>query len=251
LLNSRNSYYSFFLFFALFFYLQKANAERNPGHCSLKDAVNGRNFLELNPNTYFESVDVNASWVRVVVKAWVDKSNMYEDVQIYRNAKLRDSAGKVLAIASIDFTPTKSISENDSQVYVMIYGYLEKDCIDLQSIPELELSKILLQIQKNAKIDIFQVFLNRFGFKNFYEENDYVSYLITEPDFISQSETPRILMVFFKNELIAIFHTRSIKVKIYDSIEMGKQYKLIFNSKFTEHTKNQMLKIFRSKVEKY
>lgn len=251
MLNSRNSYYSFFLFFALFFYLQKANAERNPGHCSLKDAVNGRNFLELNPNTYFESVDVNASWVRVVVKAWVDKSNMYEDVQIYRNAKLRDSAGKVLAIASIDFTPTKSISENDSQVYVMIYGYLEKDCIDLQSIPELELSKILLQIQKNAKIDIFQVFLNRFGFKNFYEENDYVSYLITEPDFISQSETPRILMVFFKNELIAIFHTRSIKVKIYDSIEMGKQYKLIFNSKFTEHTKNQMLKIFRSKVEKY
>jgi hypothetical protein len=251
LLNSRNSYYSFFLFFALFFYLQKANAERNPGHCSLKDAVNGRNFLELNPNTYFESVDVNASWVRVVVKAWVDKSNMYEDVQIYRNAKLRDSAGKVLAIASIDFTPTKSISENDSQVYVMIYGYLEKDCIDLQSIPELELSKILLQIQKNAKIDIFQVFLNRFGFKNFYEENDYVSYLITEPDFISQSETPRILMVFFKSELIAIFHTRSIKVKIYDSIEMGKQYKLIFNSKFTEHTKNQMLKIFRSKVEKY
>lgn len=251
MLNSRNSHYSFFLFFALFFYLQKANAERNPGHCSLKDAVNGRNFLELNPNTYFESVDVNASWVRVVVKAWVDKSNMYEDVQIYRNAKLRDSAGKVLAIASIDFTPTKSISENDSQVYVMIYGYLEKDCIDLQSIPELELSKILLQIQKNAKIDIFQVFLNRFGFKNFYEENDYVSYLITEPDFISQSETPRILMVFFKNELIAIFHTRSIKVKIYDSIEMGKQYKLIFNSKFTEHTKNQMLKIFRSKVEKY
>ncbi len=251
MLNSRNSYYSFFLFFALFFYLQKANAERNPGHCSLKDAVNGRNFLELNPNTYFESVDVNASWVRVVVKAWVDKSNMYEDVQIYRNAKLRDSAGKVLAIASIDFTPTKSISENDSQVYVMIYGYLEKDCIDLQSIPELELSKILLQIQKNAKIDIFQVFLNRFGFKNFYEENDYVSYLITEPDFISQSETPRILMVFFKNELIAIFHTRSIKVKIYDSIEMGKQYKLIFNSKFTEHTKNQMLKIFRSKVERY
>lgn len=251
MLNSRNSYYSYFLFFALFFYLQKANAERNPGHCSLKDAVNGRNFLELNPNTYFESVDVNASWVRVAVKAWVDKANMYEDVQIYRNARLRDSAGKVLAIASIDFTPTKSISENDSQVYVMIYGYLEKDCIDLQSIPELELSKILLQIQKNAKIDIFQVFLNRFGFKNFYEENDYVSYLITEPDFISQSETPRILMVFFKNELIAIFHTRSIKVKIYDSIEMGKQYKLIFNSKFTEHTKNQMLKIFRSKVEKY
>jgi len=251
LLNNRNSYYSFLLLFALFFVFQKANAERNPGHCSLKDAVNGRGFLDLNPNTNFESVDVNASWARVAVKAWVNKANMYEDVQIYRNAKLRDSAGKVLAIASIDFTPTKSISENDSQVYVMIYGYLEKDCIDLQSIPELELSKILLQIQKNAKIDIFQVFLNRFGFKNFYEENDYVSYLITEPDFISQSETPRILMVFFKNELIAIFHTRSIKVKIYDSIEMGKQYKLIFNSKFTEHTKNQMLKIFRSKVEKY
>jgi len=251
LLNKRNSYYHFLLIFAFLFVCQKANAERNPGHCSLKDAVNGRNFLELNPNTYFESVDVNASWARVAVKAWVKKWNMYEDVQIYRNAKLRDSSGKVLATASIDFTPTKSIYENDSQVYVMIYGYIEKDCIDALSIPELELSKILLQTQKNAKIDTFQLFLNHFGFKKFYEENDYVSYLITEPDFISQSETPRILMVFYKNELIAIFHTRSIKVKIYDSIEMGKQYKLIFNSKFTEHTKNQMLKIFRSKLEKY
>jgi hypothetical protein len=57
-------------------------------------------------------------------------------------------------------------------------------------------------------------------------------------------------MVFYKEELIAIFHTRPIKVKQYDSIEMGSEYKMIYNSKFSEHTKSEMVEIYRKKLIK-
>ena len=73
---------------------------------------------------------------------------------------------------------------------------------------------------------------------------------INEPNFILQKKEPRIIIIFYKNELIAIFYSRSVTAKLYDSIEMGKEFKLIYNSKFTENTKSEMIAIFKKRMEK-
>jgi hypothetical protein len=142
----------------------------------------------------------------------------------------------------------KLLEERDSMTHIIIGGYLEKNCIDQKSIAENDLSLLLEKAENNEKLAYFEEFLKKFPFTQTIENNQYSSYLLTQPDFVKQSLYPRLLLVFYKNELIAIFHTQKVRVKRYDSIEMGSQYKMIYNSKFSEHTKKEMVEIYKKKI---
>ena len=116
---------------------------------------------------------------------------------------------------------------------------------------EIELSNLLDKAENNERFSFFENFINKYDFKKTIEDNNYSSYLIQEPEFVQQILVPRLLLVFYKTELIAIFHTQALRVKKYDSIEMGSQYKMIYNSKFSEHTKQEMVLIYKSKLQTY
>jgi hypothetical protein len=112
------------------------------------------------------------------------------------------------------------------------------------------LGKLLEKAVNNEMRSFFQDFLDKYQFSKTKENSYYTSYLLVEPNFANQTLVPRLLMVFYKEELIAIFHTRNLFVKRYDSIEMGSQYKMIYNSKFSEHTKMEMVDIYKNKLNK-
>lgn len=239
-----------FILFAcwVLFLLNPLKSETTYGWCYLQDAPNGANLAELEGDVYLMTMPDVPNFMRVLVTCWVYNKDFYDDLRLNKKVKLYNNLGKKIGVTVTDFNPFVFLIQNDSTQQIQIAGYLSNTSINPQSVPENNLSELLLNATNNAQFDYFKQHINAFNYLFAQEENNYTSYTIFEPDFVKQVLNPRILMVFYKNELIAVFHTRSVKVKHYDSIEMGNAYKMIYNSKFTEHTKTQMMQIYKQKL---
>jgi hypothetical protein len=228
-----------------------AKAEATYGYCNVKESRNGKDLYQLYGNTWFDCKPIDANFQQILLRVWVKKAYVYDDQQILAKAKLYNEQGKNIGMVLCDFTPYKFVEEIDTAYIFELTGVVSQACINPSSIPEIDLNKILAVAKQNALIDTFNLHFQKFG----YQKNDslqkYQSYIIFEPNFILQKKEPRILIVFYKNELIAIFYSRNVVAKLYDSIEMGKEYKLIYNSKFTENTKAEMIQIFKDKFSMY
>jgi len=234
----------------LLFWLSHLKAETTYGICYLQEEPDGKNIAEIDAGVYVMAAPHNNIYSRVLLECWIYKKDLYEDLRINSKVKLYGVNGKKIGKTTTDFNPFKFIQDNDSIVLIQIAAYLQNASINPQSVPEIDLTNLLLNVSVNAKLNFFRQHIKNFNYQFTQETNDYTSYVIYEPDFAKQVLNPRILMVFFKEELIAVFYTRFIKVKHYDSIEMGNDYKMIYNSKFTEHTKTQMMSIYKQKLNK-
>jgi hypothetical protein len=232
--------------FCIFVY--KSGAEVTYGYCSVKETKNGKDLYQLYGNTRFDCKPIDANFQQILLRVWIKKENVYDDQQILTKAKLYNENGKVIGVVLQDFTPFKFIAEIDTAYIFDLSGIISQACINPSSVPETDLNKILSVAKQNAKIDTFFTHLVQFRYEEQDTDQKYQSFIIYEPNFILQKKEPRILIVFYKKELIAIFYTRNVIAKLYDSIEMGKEYKLIYNSKFTEHTKSEMIQIFKKRL---
>ncbi|OYU97026.1 MAG: hypothetical protein CFE21_01685 [Bacteroidetes bacterium B1(2017)] len=224
-------------------------AERTSGYCSMKEEEKGKEVLSLYPHVYFYCATPGQIYSRIWIDAWVRTSDLYDGIRLLEKTKLFDKNRKLIAKVTLSFNPMKIMEETDSLTHIVLSGYIEKSCIDNTYVPENELSKLLEKAENNEKYTYFYDFIGRYEFSETKENNSYTSYLLNEPNFTQQLLEPRLLLVFYKSELIAIFHTRDLTVKRYDSIEMGSQYKMIYNSKFSEHTKKEMVDIYKRKLQ--
>lgn len=214
----------------------------------MSEEEKGREVLQLNPYTYFLCNEVSPIRVQIWLDAWVRTTDLYDGIRLPLKTKVYNKDRKIMGRVVQDFNPLKIMEETDSMTHLVISGYLEKSCLDNTFNPEEELSRILDKAQNNERIETFKPYMMRYGLTMAHESPLYTSFLMVQPDFVRQTMEPRLLIVFYRNELIAIFHTRPVKVKRYDSIEMGKQYKMIYNSKFSEHTKREMVEIYKRKL---
>lgn len=223
-------------------------AERTSGYCGMSEDEKGPEVLQLFPKVTFYSVPVSDMRNRIWLDAWVRTNDLYDGIRLEMKTKLFGSDRKIIGKVVKSFNPMKILEETDSLTHLVISGYLEKSCTDNLFIPEEELNKLLSKAENNEKLSFFEDYFAKFNFTKTKESAEYTSYVLVQPEFTKQVLEPRILMVFYRGELIAIFHTRDLLVKRYDSIEMGKEYKMIYNSKFSEHTKKEMVEIYKKKL---
>ncbi|MCG9879283.1 MAG: hypothetical protein MH472_01660 [Bacteroidia bacterium] len=217
----------------------------------MSEEEQGREVLSLFPGTEFLCQSKSPIRNKVWIEAWVPTRLLYDGLRLTEKTKLYNQERKAIGKVSYSFNPMQLLEVSDSLTHIIISGYMPKGCTDLRHVPEIELSNLLDKAENNERIKFFEAFLQKYSFVKTIENNDYTSYLIKEPEFVQQILVPRILMVFYKTELIAIFHTQEVRVKKYDSIEMGSQYKMIYNSKFSEHTKQEMVAIYKSKLQSF
>lgn len=239
----------FFILLFLSLWFEPIIAERTSGYCSMSEEEQGKEVLSLFPGTEFLCKSQSQLRNRVWIEAWVNTNQLYDGIRLREKTKLYNSFRKPLGKVTYSFNPMQLLETTDSLTRIIVSGYLPKGCTDNRFVPELDLSNLLDKAENNERIHYFSAFLEKFNFIKTIENQEYTSYLIKEPEFVQQILMPRILMVFYKTELIAIFHTNEIRVKKYDSIEMGSQYKMIYNSKFSEHTKQEMVAIYKSKLQ--
>lgn len=224
-------------------------ADRTGGNCSIKEEKDGPDVLELVSGVEFYSVAEGKSMQKIWVDCWVQTRFLYDGIRLKIKAKVYNKQLKVIGKAVQSFNPLKLLEERDSMTHIVVSGFMENACTDKDFIAETDLSALLLKASNNARLKYFESFIEKYSCIKKTEDKKYTSYLINEPNFVKQTLNPRILMIFYNDELIAIFHTRPVAVKLYDSIEMGSEYKMIYNSKFTEHVKNEMVGIYKKKLD--
>jgi hypothetical protein len=247
-IKTKVKYKFYILIISFFCFINCLTAEITYGYCSVKESRSGKDLYQIFGNTYFESKPIDLNFHEILLEVYVYKNFVYDDQQILAKAKLYNINGKIIGVALVDFTPFKYVTENDSMIHFQLSGFLSSACINPSSVPEIDLNKILSFAKQNAGIELFNEYLSKFNFQKDETDSIYQSYIIFEPNFLLQKKDPRILIIFYRYELIAIFYSRSVIAKLYDSIEMGKEYKLIYNSKFTENTKSEMIQIFKKKM---
>jgi hypothetical protein len=246
--NLLKSSFLTFLLGLFFIGLNQVHAERTSGYCSLTEEEKGKEVLSLYPGVEFYSMPIPEQKLRVWIDAWVITTDLYDGLRLMEKTKLYNQDGKLLGKVTLSFNPMKLLEEKDTLTHLVISGYIVKGCSDSRFIAEDDLSKLLDLAQSNEKLSYFKPFLEKYKFIETQESNQYTSYLLVQPNFTQQVLQPRLLLVFYQGELIAIFHTKDVRVKKYDSIEMGSQYKMIYNSKFSEHTKKEMVEIYKNKL---
>ena len=240
---------SFYIICFLFIWVQAIFAERTSGFCGLSEEEQGKEVLSLYPGTEFMCLPANTIKNRVWIDAWVPSIQLYDGLRLMEKTKIYNRQNKAIGKVNGSFNPMQILEVKDSLTHIIISGYMHKGCTDLKFVPELELSNLLDKAENNERFSFFEQFITKYEFIKTIEDNNYSSYLLQEPEFVQQILVPRLLLVFYKTELIAIFHTQALRVKKYDSIEMGSQYKMIYNSKFSEHTKQEMVSIYKSKLQ--
>lgn len=233
----------------LFLCCCEVRAERTAGFCGLREEANGKEVLELFAGVNFSPLPNSDRIYRVWIDLWVPTRLLYDGIRFQVKTKLYDQNRKPAAKVMVDFNPLRILEESDSLTHVVVAGFIERACAHPDFIPEVELSKLMENAGDNERFESFQPFLEKFGFRERKETPAYTSYLITQPNFTRQKLEPRLLLVFYKHELIAIFHTGIVRVKRYDSIEMGKQYKMIYNSRFSDHNKREMVEIYKRQLD--
>ncbi len=225
-------------------------ADRTGGMCYVKDEKDGPDVLELASGVEFYSVADGKIFQKIWVDCWVPTRLLFDGIRLQTKTRLYTNERKVMGKVLQTSNPMKFLEVKDSLTHIQVSGFMENACIDKNFVAETDLDALLLKATENARLEYFAGFIEKYGFIKNTEDKQYTSYIIYEPDFVTQTLLPRILMIFFKDELIAIFHTRPVSVKIYDSVEVASEYKMIYNSKFTEHTKSEMVNIYKKKLEK-
>ncbi len=214
----------------------------------MSEEEKGKEVLSLYPRVFFHCIGASPLRNRIWIDAWIKTSELYDGIMLQPKAKIYNQERKPIGKVVTGFNPLKILELKDSLTHIVIAGYLEKSCTDNTFIAEEALGNLLDEASENEKYTYFESFIKKYELNQTIESNEYTSYLLVQPNFTQQILEPRLLMVFYRNELIAIFYTRELRVKRYDSIEMGTQYKMIYNSKFSEHTKQEMVGIYKKKL---
>ena len=224
-------------------------AEKTAGNCSIYAEPEGEQVAELYPYTFFINHPFNERRNQILLDCWVKKNQQYDGIRLERGAILFNSGFKKVGKVLRSFNPMREIESNDSLAHIQISAYLDKSSIDPESVPEWELEKLLGAAAQNEKFSYFEDYLMKFGFSQQEKYDNYDSWLIPEFDFVTQTYTSRLLIIFYNGELISIFHHRPVKVKIYDSIETGGKFGMIYNSKFTENSKTVLMEIYKKRIQ--
>lgn len=224
-------------------------AEQTAGFCQLSEEEKGTEVLEIFAGVNFFTQPTTVQKLHIWIDLLVPTRLLYDGIRLQRKTRLYDFSRKPAAKVLNEFNPLKILEERDSLTHVVIAGFIDKACAHPDFFPEAELSRLLEGATDNARLEYFQAFLDKYQFSPRRENQAYTSWLLPQPDFVRQRMEPRLLMVFYQRELIAIFHTGTVQVKRYDSIEMGKQYKMIYNAKFSDHSKKEMVERYRRQLE--
>jgi hypothetical protein len=114
---------------------------------------------------------------------------------------------------------------------IEIYGYTYKSNIRINSIPEIPLTKILIEHSYKLNSNILDNFIDNFKFRSTdMLKKSYPSieeYYILENTVDDPSPMDRVRLIFYHEKLIAIVHTRDMSVTNTISIDLVRGRKLM------------------------
>jgi hypothetical protein len=212
-----------------------ANAELINGPANVRSAPGRKLLLTLNDNVEVECDGLANGWFQIGFDIRLTDEQFKRHIHIIKGDKLIGPNGEDMGVALCDFTDTTKYSELDgpgmkvNDHEMTIIAFTQKANIKPESIPEIRLSEIVNANRPALTLDKFKGLILSNGFKQFgIIKKIYpglTEYTIQESWMDSPSVLDRIRLIFDKDSLIAIIHSRPL------SIDNVKEHNIVFINK--------------------
>jgi hypothetical protein len=209
--------------------------ERIDGPANIRDKPNGKVLFELYDNALVEvTTKAENDWYQVLVYADIDTTE-YKMNSILKDRPIivhTDTIGKVITSHDI------SKGQGRDFVYAMLFGYTHKKNIKPETVIETVFKNNLSENRRN--ISAWKEFIDSFNL-----ENDAIGYELYETfyNYENSIEDPspgfRIVLLFEKEKLIGLIHSRPIQ------IDNSRTHKLLwsyFVTFFKDYPEKEQLK---------
>jgi uncharacterized protein YcfL len=194
--------------------------ERIDGPANIRDSINGKILFELYDNALVETSLITNNWHTIGLYVKVDSFQVKKGY-IEPNKNLIDENGNVIG-------RTKDTVNliMDGKDYWLIWGETFKENIKPESIPELELKKLI----EAEKIDSNKInhFVRNFNFihSNHLDLEGIKLLFIYQSIIIDPSPRDRISLLFENNILIGFVHSRNMDTPQFKTYELIRGHKL-------------------------
>ncbi len=225
-------------------------AEKTAGIATLYAEADLSNLLELQTNTSFYSHPFSPRHEKVLLVCIVKNKQLVDGLTLKKNTLLFDFSFRKIGKSLQELIPLNGMAFNDSCTKIFIVALIDKAAIDPLSVPELALTNMMKFARNNEKVNFFEKYFKEFGFEQQDTCLGYVPFVTKQYDFIQNCFTIRLQLVFLHQELIAIFYKRPLSIPVYDAKEYSSEFGMIYNAKFSEHDKLNLMEVFHSGIKK-
>ncbi|MDZ4757691.1 MAG: hypothetical protein SGJ10_06070 [Bacteroidota bacterium] len=236
-----------YLFCLLIGSAAKAELTRFPCEAQDLDQLNSIFFLkqgtaiETSPNTIKKKIKIR-------VRAWFADS-MANDETIKSQAKFYDSLGNEIGKTLQIISPERfTRSDNNGRIMIELFGFINDFVVLTESNIEFKLNTFL---NKQKKEYIYNDLKKHIIENNYYRWNvdsNFASYAIDEYPVDIIHPGKRIVLIFAKDELVAIIYSRNLKIKYYESQAESKPYKIYYLKKMRDDDKRKIAGVFFKQV---
>jgi len=184
--------------------------ERIDGPANVRDSINGSIKFILTDDLIVENSEQINDWCEVGVFIPLT-TKQYEESALIKGTKIYDKAGSLICetVSDVELWMT---NENGGDKYGFIGGYTHKTNIKNETIIENALTKYINSVGINRNLKDFIKAIEQFqlerdeGFKGFEVFFNYESWIV------DPSPMMRIGLVFQKERLVAIIHSRPLQI---------------------------------------
>jgi hypothetical protein len=182
--------------------------ERIDGPANIRDAVNGKLLFTLNDGVLVTNSTGKNGWHLVGIMMDIDKSEL-ENGELKKGRKITVD-GKEVGELQADMKVTTGRSDKDA--WAELIGYTHKDNIKPNSVIETVLADYLKTVSDERSVKDFQDFIRKFELEKTDSFEGYTVYYNYENWLDDPSPMWRTGLVFQKNRLVSILHSRPLKV---------------------------------------
>jgi hypothetical protein len=230
----------------LLFVCHLSKADNIDGPANVRDTVKGTVILSIDDNQYVYAYEMKNDWYKIMLTAFVKKSDLLDNRTIKSNVNLYNHEKEVKGQtkSSIDIYGLWQNTESEDWIEVMIYGYSYKGNIRPESILERAVEKAI----NGGKSEDLEQVIGKFGF-NEYKVDDYYVYTVYDAEDPWLSADFRMMMYFDSDRKLIGIANKGIELKITNKLEskIDRNYRMQYLNLLPESERQE----FEEKMTRY
>ncbi|HEY8919122.1 MAG TPA: hypothetical protein VIM87_21910 [Chitinophaga sp.] len=215
--------------------------ERINGPANIRSSANGAVIFSLNDYTLVNSTEGKNGWYNIGVLAELPNDAYGTDTLRKGHKIIVD--GKVVGEILKDIPV--STSTNTRKTWAELTGYTYKDNLYPESIIENVLEDYLSKITDRS-LKSLQPFISNFELEKDDRMPPFITYFNYENWIDDPSPLMRIQLVFEKDQLIGIVHSRNIQVPNTTNAALERDFQVAFYNDIPKETQQKFIKVFNS-----
>ena len=231
--------------------LAVAQAERIDGPANIRNQPKGDIIFSLHDNVDVETSESDNGWFQILIMVKISREQ-YDShpTLLKKGTKLFNMKGEEIGIALQDILPDGTMSAggapgNPKWYAAEVLGYTFESNIRPQSIIEPVVSALVQSSKPNLTRKAFEKHMKDFGYQDGLAIRDmpeYDTFMVYESTLDDPSPLDRIRLIFHRDKLVAIVHSRHLNLTGYETVSIDRGRKLTLLHLFDDKEKLRFIK---------